>query len=305
MSWNGWSAQTLMLSYLEQTAIYNAAQFHARPDERPRRATTPRRSTPRSTPSSAPPTVTPAQLASPESADQQLLRQHRHDHPGERRTDDSRQYMAPQRLDDPAVQRRPGSTGLFYYAHRLRHPVGHRRHLEHRRLQPRASRATTARTAQNCTSGVNIGGGSSLLRRVAVDHDAAGRSARGGHGRDPQSCNTACPRRPPGNGLSTNKGQLWAWGADAMSMFNTIVPPSSTQYPWGAAGSAAMPAASNRRITRTSPTPAATTRAGPTSLMADGHVQFIKSSISHADLVVARHPGQGRGDQLGCVLIPA
>ena len=26
-TWNGWSAQTLMLSYLEQTPIYNAANF--------------------------------------------------------------------------------------------------------------------------------------------------------------------------------------------------------------------------------------------------------------------------------------
>ncbi len=32
--------------------------------------------------------------------------------------------------------------------------------------------------------------------------------------------------------LSTNRGWLWAWGMETITMFNTIVPPNSTQYQW-------------------------------------------------------------------------
>src|SRR5262249_48706686 len=30
--------------------------------------------------------------------------------------------------------------------------------------------------------------------------------------------------------MSLNRGQYWGWGAEAMSLFNTIVPPNSSQY---------------------------------------------------------------------------
>src|SRR5262249_33861572 len=47
-------------------------------------------------------------------------------------------------------------------------------------------------------------------------------------------CSASWQTATAGAGLSTNKGQYWAWGADAMSLFNTIVPPSSPQFTWGA-----------------------------------------------------------------------
>ena len=74
-------------------------------------------------------------------------------------------------------------------------------------------------------------------------------------------CNASWQTATAGAGLSTNKGQYWAWGAETMSMFNTIVPPNSRNSSGERAGSDATPAACNRPITRTSPTPTATTPA--------------------------------------------
>ena len=46
-----------------------------------------------------------------------------------------------------------------------------------------------------------------------------------------QACNGGFsgPRSGP-SAISGNRGQSWAWGAEAMSLFNTIVPPNSTEY---------------------------------------------------------------------------
>ena len=51
------------------------------------------------------------------------------------------------------------------------------------------------------------------------------------------SCNAAWQRiavsgTQQGAVLGCNRGNYWGWGAEAMSLFNTIVPPSSTQYQW-------------------------------------------------------------------------
>jgi prepilin-type processing-associated H-X9-DG protein len=87
----------------------------------------------------------------------------------------------------------------------------------------------------------------------------------------------------PGNGsasLSTNRGWLWAWGMETMTMFNTVVPPNSTQYPWASCRNGCAPcdavSADHSNIT-----PATSNHPGGCNVaMADGHVQFIKSSIA-------------------------
>jgi prepilin-type N-terminal cleavage/methylation domain-containing protein/prepilin-type processing-associated H-X9-DG protein len=83
-----------------------------------------------------------------------------------------------------------------------------------------------------------------------------------------------------GKSLSTNRGWLWSWGMETMTMFNTIVPPNSTQYPWASCRNGCLGcdtvSADHGNIT-----PATSNHPGGCNVaMADGHVQFIKSSIS-------------------------
>ena len=118
-SWNNWSAQGLMLPYMEQTRSTTRSTSTSR---RPTRST-PRAPTPRSTRSSARPTATPA----PSRAAEQLLRERRRLDERLRRLppvprelgrlpDDGDLRLPPQLLD----RRRP------------------RRHVEHDRLRRRA-----------------------------------------------------------------------------------------------------------------------------------------------------------------------
>ncbi len=86
------------------------------------------------------------------------------------------------------------------------------------------------------------------------------------------------------NTLGINRGQYWGWGAEAMSLFNTIVPPSSQQYPWsfcrsgcnGCCGGGPCALADHSEIANCN----SMHPGGANVMFADGHVQFIKSSIS-------------------------
>ena len=64
--------------------------------------------------------------------------------------------------------------------------------------------------------------------------------------------------------LIDNEGQWWLVGATAFTIFNTIVPPNSTQFKWGSC-SFATAAAVAARTARPTSTPAATTPAAATS----------------------------------------
>jgi prepilin-type N-terminal cleavage/methylation domain-containing protein/prepilin-type processing-associated H-X9-DG protein len=95
-----------------------------------------------------------------------------------------------------------------------------------------------------------------------------------------QTCNQTFATATAGNGLQTYRGNYWSWGAEAMSIFDTIVPPSSTQYPWGECrfGCATCGVDSSDHSNITSAT--SNHPGGANVCMADGHVQFIKSSVS-------------------------
>ena len=95
-----------------------------------------------------------------------------------------------------------------------------------------------------------------------------------------QACTNAWVTATPGAGLSTNRGQYWANGAEANSMFSTIVTPSSTQYKWGHCrfGCETCPAASadHSHITNAN----SYHPGGANVALADGSVKFIKSTIA-------------------------
>jgi prepilin-type processing-associated H-X9-DG protein len=95
--------------------------------------------------------------------------------------------------------------------------------------------------------------------------------------------NQALTSGNPYNGnpnIGVDRGWYWGWGAEAMTLINTIVPPSSTQFPWNACRSGCqgcpnydMDHAEIANVTSNHP-------GGANVLMGDGHVQFVKSSVS-------------------------
>jgi prepilin-type processing-associated H-X9-DG protein len=102
-----------------------------------------------------------------------------------------------------------------------------------------------------------------------------------------QQCNTEWNndiKLNPVKDISYNKGQWWGWGAEAMSLFNTIVPPSSTQYPWGdcrtgcagCCGDAACAAADHSEISNAN----SNHPGGCNVLFGDGSVRFVKSTLN-------------------------
>jgi prepilin-type N-terminal cleavage/methylation domain-containing protein/prepilin-type processing-associated H-X9-DG protein len=88
----------------------------------------------------------------------------------------------------------------------------------------------------------------------------------------------------PVKDISYNKGQWWGWGAEAMSLFNTLVPPNSTQYPWGdcrtgcagCCGDGPCAAADHSEISNAN----SNHPGGCNVLFGDGSVKFIKGTIN-------------------------
>jgi len=95
-----------------------------------------------------------------------------------------------------------------------------------------------------------------------------------------QACNTRFANATAGSGLSDNRGKYWAWGSESMSLFSTIVPPTSTQYKWGQCrfGCEGCGAGSSDHANITNAT--SNHPGGCNVLMGDGSVRFIKSSLA-------------------------
>ncbi len=93
-------------------------------------------------------------------------------------------------------------------------------------------------------------------------------------------CNTSFASAANGSTLSNNRGWFWAWGADSMSMFNTIVPPNSTTSTWGqcrfgCVGCGSYSADHSNITNANSNHPG-----GANVMMGDGSVRFIKATVS-------------------------
>jgi prepilin-type N-terminal cleavage/methylation domain-containing protein/prepilin-type processing-associated H-X9-DG protein len=93
-----------------------------------------------------------------------------------------------------------------------------------------------------------------------------------------QACNQTWLTSAPGDQFFANtRGDRWGWGTTGNSMFNTVVPPNSQQYQWSACrfGCEFCNTDATNYTNATSFHPG-----GVNVCMADGSVKFIKDSIN-------------------------
>jgi prepilin-type N-terminal cleavage/methylation domain-containing protein/prepilin-type processing-associated H-X9-DG protein len=254
IAWMGWSAQTLLLNYLEQVPIYNAINFTMDPINSP---TYPYNST-------VSERLIPTFICPSDQNGGRHLKNNYY-------ASEGTSFRADGGVSNNSCGiNNLGSTGLFYYA------ISYR--------IPQVSDGTSNTVA--FSEGL-VGSEEQVVKRwvTGVNIDGLGSAYDANQNQalvmaDLQTCNTKFQTAKPGAGLAINRGWYWAWGCEGMSMFSTIVPPNSMQYPWGwcrfGCGGCGVNSADHMHITN-----ATSAHAGGANVaMADGSVRFIKGTTS-------------------------
>ena len=244
--WNGWSAQALMIGYMEQTAVYNAINFAIDPlvnNSGPFNST-------------ALYTKINSYLCPSDGKAGSVF---------------NNSYYVSQ---GATAQNTPTqANGLFVY----NNAYGIRDCTDGTSNTVAASEGIVGDGNGNPTlyrgSGV-IGRGSGLPNGNSVYLNQTTVTS------NLQACASAMVNPPASGTISTNRGQYWGWGAEAMSMFNTVVPPNNPQYRfnqcrYGCSNCGTYAADHSDIVAATS-----FHSGGVNVMMADGSVRFVKSSIS-------------------------
>jgi len=256
VAWMGWSAQAMMFGYMEQTAIYNAINFSIDPMQS-------------NGGNGASDTARYCKVntflcPSDGNAGKTFLNSYYASMGTTTYTSNT--------VDNGACKGgTTGSSGLFYYAtsYGLRDITdGSSNTVAFSEGLVGDAGATTPKPR---VTGVNQNGGYSVVDGSADPTQMLASI---------QQCSANFKTASNGSTLSVNKGWLWAWGADSMSMFNTIVPPSSTEHTWGMCRFGCVPcgsySADHSNITNANSNHAG----GANVLFGDGSVKFIKSSLA-------------------------
>lgn len=253
VTWNGWSAQALLLPYLEQTNVYNAINFMFDPLV----------CNSQNFQNTAFLSVIPGFLCPSDGNAGPKL-------------GFILNYCASVGTTIGNVQNYPGtSTGMFGYQ--------------------------TNYGLESCTDGssntvafgeslVGGGRGSGLYRGNGVASNNAYPWVQDASANVPQTmtslqnCTAAwlTATEQGSNALGVNRGWHWGWGAEAMTLVNTIVPPSSNTYKWnacrngcGGCDAYCMDHAAIANVSSNHP-------GGANVLFGDGSVKFIKGSLNLA-----------------------
>jgi len=262
VAWMGWSAQALMFGYMEQTAIYNAINFSIDPMQT-------------NGGNGASDTARYAKVnmflcPSDPQAGKTFLNSY---YVSTGTTTYTSNTVDNNNPPGGCKGGTSGASGLFAYAT----SYGIADCIDGSSNTVATSEGlvgdAAATTPKPRVTGVNISSGYSVF-------DASGPGGNSPIIATLQSCSSSFATAVNGTSLSINKGWLWAWGADTMTMFNTIVPPNSAQYNWGMCRFGCVGCGSYS-ADHSNLTNATSNHSGGANVgMGDGSVRFVKSSIA-------------------------